>query len=296
MKRAIEDTKREKEAVMRAAVNMEYEGNYFPEKGDYIGEDGIVICGRCGTKRGKWAKPFEESYGTGELVIIPDKCDCQKEKEAAEAERKEQATKQTEQEDKRQRFLKSEAYRSMRAGNSDYKLGNVAELGKGMKYAQKLIAEEINKGLVFSGGCGTGKTHIAACIANELIDNGKNAYMDTASGMLQSVFGKESEAELMQIIDSVDLFIIDDFGAQRDTKYADEKVFEIIDRRIRSKKPLFITTNLTETELKNPVSKAEQRLYSRVLGVCGVIVFNNSDIRLEHEAAQTQAEFQNLFD
>ncbi len=295
MKRMIENIEREKDAIMRAIAKLEYEGNYFPQNGDYVREDGIVICGLCGGERGYWAKLFEEPYDTKELVVVPIKCKCQLEREAAEAEQVERAAKQSEQEDKRQRFLKSEAYRNMRVGNSNYKLGNVAELGKGMKYAQKLLTGAINKGLILSGGCGVGKTHIAACIANELIDNGKSAYIDTVSGMLQNVFKKETETELMQIIDSVDLLVIDDFGAQRDTTYAAEKVFEIIDRRIRSSKPLIITTNLTATELKNPLDRDKQRLYSRMLGACGVLSFNNSDIRLEHEMAQTQAEFQELF-
>ena len=149
--------------------------------------------------------------------------------------------------------------------------------------------------MIFTGACGTGKTHVAACIANELIDNGKTVYMDIASSMVKSATDFKTRTEFMEMLASADLVIIDDFGTERSTANADEKIFEIIDERVRSKKPMVITTNLSEAELKNPVDIQKQRLYSRMLGACAIVEFNGNDIRLAHEMEQTKVELQELF-
>jgi len=49
-----------------------------------------------------------------------------------------------------------------------------------------------------------------------------------------------------------ELLIIDDFGMERDTDFAAEHIFNIIDGRYRSGKPLIITTNLNISALTNP--------------------------------------------
>ena len=56
------------------------------------------------------------------------------------------------------------------------------------------------------------------------------------------------------------LLIIDDFGMERGTEYALEQIYNIVDSRYRSRKPLIVTTNLTLEELKNPQSTAHARI------------------------------------
>ena len=45
------------------------------------------------------------------------------------------------------------------------------------------------------------------------------------------------------------LLIIDDFGMERGTEYALEQIYNIVDSRYRSRKPLIVTTNLTLDEI-----------------------------------------------
>lgn len=75
------------------------------------------------------------------------------------------------------------------------------------------------------------------------------------------------------------LLIIDDLGMERSTEFALEQVFNVIDTRYRSKKPLIVTTNLTLDELKNPYDLARRRIYDRVLEVCVPLKINNRNIR-----------------
>ena len=72
--------------------------------------------------------------------------------------------------------------------------------------------------------------------------------------------------------------IIDDLG-ERGTGFALEQMFEVIDSRCRSKKPMIITTNLTLHEMRNPPDLAYARIYDRILERCAPILFNGENFR-----------------
>lgn len=75
------------------------------------------------------------------------------------------------------------------------------------------------------------------------------------------------------------LLVIDDFGMERGTEYALEQIYNIIDSRYRSRKPLIVTTNLTLTELKNPQDTAHARIYDRLLELCTPIACTGPSMR-----------------
>ena len=62
------------------------------------------------------------------------------------------------------------------------------------------------------------------------------------------------------------LLIIDDFGMERGTEYALEQVYNIVDSRYRSQKPLIVTTNLPLNEIRHPQDTAHARIYDRIAG------------------------------
>ena len=64
------------------------------------------------------------------------------------------------------------------------------------------------------------------------------------------------------------LLIIDDFGMERGTEYALEPIYNIVDSRYRSRKPLIVTTNLTLDEIRHPQDTAHARIYARLLEMC----------------------------
>ena len=94
-----------------------------------------------------------------------------------------------------------------------------------------------------------------------------------------------------QFIDSLNrysLLIIDDLGIERNSEFALEQVFNVIDSRYRSKKPLIVTTNLTLEELNNPADMAHSRIYDRILERCAPIRINNRNIRKDNASANLQ--------
>ena len=71
---------------------------------------------------------------------------------------------------------------------------------------------------------------------------------------------------------------------ERNSEYALEQVFNIVDSRYRSRKPLIVTTNLTLDELKHPADLVHARIYDRVLERCVPLKINNRNIRAMNAA------------
>ena len=79
------------------------------------------------------------------------------------------------------------------------------------------------------------------------------------------------------------LFRSDDLGVERNTEYAMEQMFTVIDGRYRSRKPMIITTNLKLEEIKNPPDLAHARIYDRILEWCAPVLFSGRNFREEQE-------------
>lgn len=142
-------------------------------------------------------------------------------------------------------------------------------------------ALEQGKGLVFCGTVGTGKTFAAACIANALLDRGYACMVtnfETISNVLQSCY--EERYRFIEELNTFDLLVIDDLGAERNTEYMQKGVVNtIIDNRYRSMKPIIITTNLTKEQFCNPKEVDSARIYSRLKEICFFVENNTADRR-----------------
>ena len=146
-----------------------------------------------------------------------------------------------------------------------------------------------NAGLVLWGDVGTGKTFFAACIANALVEQNVSVKMTNFSTILNDLFAESDKNKYLDRLNDHGLLIIDDLGIERGTEYALEQVYNVIDTRYKSGKPLIITTNLTLDELKYPTDIPHKRIYDRVLGMCVPIMFNGVNFRKEEAAAKMEA-------
>jgi DNA replication protein DnaC len=139
------------------------------------------------------------------------------------------------------------------------------------------------KGLVFFGNVGTGKTFVAACIANALIDKGRPCMVTNFARLINTITGMyEGKQQYIDSLNNFHLLVIDDFAVERNTEYVNEIVYNIIDSRYRAGLPLIITTNLTANELKNPADMAKKRIYSRLYDMCLMVEVQGEDRRRAH--------------
>ena len=92
---------------------------------------------------------------------------------------------------------------------------------------------------------GTGKSYLAACIANALMEQEISVRMTNFSAILNDLTASfEGRNEYIERLCRFPLLILDDFGMERGTEYGLEQVYNVIDSRYRSRKPLIVTTNL----------------------------------------------------
>ena len=99
-----------------------------------------------------------------------------------------------------------------------------------------------NLGLLLWGGVGTGKSFLAGCIANALVEQEVPVRMTNFARILNELNGSFSgRNEVIDKLCRYPLLIIDDFGMERGTEYALEQIYSIVDSRYRSQKPLIVT-------------------------------------------------------
>ncbi|MEK6256156.1 MAG: ATP-binding protein [Chloroflexota bacterium] len=112
--------------------------------------------------------------------------------------------------------------------------------------------------LFLQGHYGTGKTHLAAAIANLAVELNIATIFITVPDLLDTLrytyqIPGESFQERFEEVRKVDLLILDDFGTQNATSWAQEKLFQIINYRYINQLPLVVTTNLSLKEIEGRI-------------------------------------------
>lgn len=141
--------------------------------------------------------------------------------------------------------------------------------------------EQLGKGLLLWGNVGTGKSYLAGCIANALLDRGVAVLMTNFSRLLNRLtdFSAGDKNAYIQSLNAYRLLIVDDLGVERGSDFVKEQVFQIVDSRYRTGLPMIVTTNLPLSHLKAPQDLAYARIYDRLLERCTPILVNEGNIR-----------------
>ena len=174
--------------------------------------------------------------------------------------------------------------------------GSVPQLSEAKKYValwEEMLENDI--GLLFWGLPGNGKTFAAACIANALCEKWLDVRMTTLAAVLGKLpaLSAQEKNDYLDSLKACDLLILDDFGMERRTDYAQEQVFSLIDGRYLAHKPLIVTTNLCLQELKQPANMTERRVFDRILEICVPVCFDGPSLRQE-KAKDTVARYKEL--
>lgn len=244
-------------------------------EGDHIGEDGLVYCGKCGSR-----KQLRVKFGDKTHVV---RCVCK-----CESKELEEKKKQEEYEEQMHRInrlkeasMMDKKYREVTFDKYEVREENKKVFEMAKKYVDRFQdMYKKNQGLLLYGPVGTGKSFTAACIGNYLLNNAKPVIMTSFVKILQDIWENDREAEYITILNSASLLIVDDLGTERETDYALEKVYNIIDSRVRANKPMIITSNLELNDMMECEDIRKKRIYDRILECCYPMYVGGKSFRM----------------
>lgn len=242
----------------------------------YIGEDNLKHCFVCHEQL-----ESRVPFGNGER-IMPCVCRCFREKEALEKQQVCDLEKQKRINALREKAIPYHNQREIRFSNA------TDQDEKHIKAARWYVDtwtehKENGMGLIFLGNVGMGKTFVALCIANALIDLEVNVRVTDFRHILNELTSNATH-DKNAVIDeyvSCDLLIIDDLGAEYQTDFTLQYIEQIIDGCYNNGTPFIFTTNTSLSDMKNPSDTKYSRIYSRILGRAVPIVVTGEDRRVK---------------
>lgn len=256
------------------------------KRGDYK-SNGILYCGECGEPKQAWVDWLPDKDGNVEKKLVPVMCKCARDKERREKEEREY-----------QRFAEALRYFNVTiTGNElsictgyfrdDDSRGSIARACK--RYCEQWPEMKRNHmGVLFYGSKGTGKTFYASCIVNEMIEQHVVSVMTTTANLM-NVLSKWDKEATMDAIRRVPLLALDDLGAERDTSYSAELMYNVIDTRCKCGLPTIVTTNLDFGDMKAEEDIWRGRIYDRVIEMCPIAIPMTGESRRSGIADQRKA-------
>jgi DNA replication protein DnaC len=141
---------------------------------------------------------------------------------------------------------------------------------------------EAGRGLYFCGDVGSGKTHLAVAVMNELITRKRvPSLFVTVPELLDNLRGAYNDPgrnldEWMDAVKNADLLVLDDLGSERVTEWVRERIFVIVNHRYRETLPTIFTSNIGPEELP---AQLGERTASRIISMCEGVELTGADYR-----------------
>lgn len=151
-----------------------------------------------------------------------------------------------------------------------------------MEVIKNTNPHEVKKGLYIQGDVGRGKTLLAACIFNHFINYMSVRFVkvgDLIYKAREMFNGGDFDVDRYKV---VDVLILDDFGVEKTTEFAEDILLSIIDYRYERQLPTFITSNIPASMIPELYTKHGKRLESRLTGdnaMCLVLTLDGKDHR-----------------
>lgn len=164
-------------------------------------------------------------------------------------------------------------------------------------FAFKLVSEfpAVDRGLLFMGPVGAGKTHLSVAILRELIEKkGVSCSFYEFGSLLKGIqnsynpVSQSSELKVLAPVFDVDVLVLDELGASKPTEWVRDTMMQIINARYNDKRLTIFTTNYhdrphnqTEETLADRIG---ERLRSRLYEMCKSVVIEGEDYRRRYDS------------
>lgn len=243
---------------------------------DYTDADtGLLICGQCHTRKQK-----KISF-LGEERIVGCLCRCAAERLEKEREEYRIREELLNIQKMKSAGLQDRAFYNYTFDRCDASQENAIYAKRYVEHFSEMV--QAGQGLLFWGNVGTGKTFLAGCIANALLEQKIPVLMTSFPKILNALGGLYSSErnEYLASLNRYTLLVIDDMGIERESQYTIETIYTVIDERYKSKKPFIITTNIQLEILKTPQDLEHARIYDRIMERCMPVYFGGRNYRSE---------------
>ncbi len=245
------------------------------------------ICPHCGRElSAEWVEfppALQRKYGKpGEWYYHPCTPECEKKNDQREWEISRRDARVA---TLRERSGLSKRMEGYALDNFDHEVSKSTQkaLAKVMDYIMNWSEnKETGRGLYFCGDVGTGKTHLAVAVMNELITRKRvPSLFVTVPELLDNLRGAYNDPgrnldEWMDAVKNADLLLLDDLGSERPTEWVQERVFVIVNHRYREALPTIFTSNIGPKDL---AAQLGERTASRIISMCDWISLEGDDYR-----------------
>ena len=175
--------------------------------------------------------------------------------------------------------------------------GNGTQL-RAFQYAWRLAREYpvVERGLVFMGPVGVGKTHLSVAILRSLMEKGINCLFYEFGSLLKEIqnsynpISQTSELKVLEPVFQAEVLVLDELGASKPTDWVRDTMMQIINTRYNDRKLTIFTTNYLDGRRSERDEILEERigvrLRSRLYEMCKTVHLEGEDYRKNFDTQQ----------
>jgi DNA replication protein DnaC len=157
--------------------------------------------------------------------------------------------------------------------------------------AFKLVSEfpAVNRGLLFMGPVGVGKTHLATAVLRGLVERGVPCLFYEFGSLLGEIrdsynpVSQASELKVLAPVYEAEVLLLDELGASKPTDWVQDTMMQIIGKRYNDRKLTLFTTNYRDVRYMPAEETLEDRigtrLRSRLYEMCKTVIIEGDDYR-----------------
>lgn len=162
---------------------------------------------------------------------------------------------------------------------------------RAFNYAYRLVHEYpvIDRGLLFMGSVGVGKTHLSAAILRGLVEKGVSCLFYEVGSLLKEIQGsfnpvsRASELSVLAPAYEAEVLVLDELGGVKPTDWVQDTLMQVINMRYNNKKLTIFTTNYTDDRSNAAEETLEDRIgvraRSRLYEMCLTVPIKGEDYR-----------------
>ena len=150
-------------------------------------------------------------------------------------------------------------------------------------------------GVFLYGTKGTGKTKLAAIIANERARAGSPVLFASVPDLMADIrrsFKDGTTSEAVQAVKNTPFLVLDDLGAEKMTEWVGEQLFCIVNHRYNERLATVVTSNYSPTRIIAHMATVDrggnviddmqgQRIMSRIYEMCERVEIRGKDYRMK---------------